>query len=74
MGREKQTRIDSINKTRDSDYVLQDNIVTNRDVGKIKPKYKEITNYVRENDYVHDLDRNVKYYTHQRKRLFNYQE
>ena len=61
MRANKEIQIDKINEKRDSRYMLHDDIVRNRDVGKVQPKYKRLKGKVIDNDYVTEKNRNIKY-------------
>lgn len=68
-------KIDNINKTRNSNFELSENIVSNRAIGKNKPKYKKLTNYNKNNGYTYDISNNrkVRYNQNQQKRKYKFQ-
>lgn len=73
---EKQKRMGKINKNRDPDLHLTDNIVVNRTQVKNDPKYRLLRTFDKEGDYLTNRGRpgfGTKYYTSQIKRNYKYQ-
>lgn len=75
---EKTKRIEKINLNRDTQNQnnLSNNIVKNRRIAKIGPKYKILNQYENQGNYVKDTSnrRNTKYYKTQIRRRFKYQQ
>lgn len=73
--KQKLERVQMLNKTRESKELV-DNIVCNRQTPKNKPKYKKLSEYNRDGNYVTDNSNNrkTKYYKTQLKRRYKFQE
>lgn len=72
---EKVKRTEKLNKNRNPIPKITENIVQDRQIQKISPKYKRLKEYSKQNNYVVDRTnkRNTKYYKTQQKRKYKYQ-
>lgn len=72
---EKNQRITKLNVNKNVAYNLTDNIVKNRQLPKVSPKYKQLAKFTRQGNYVVDNTnkRNTKYYQTQIKRRYKFQ-
>lgn len=74
---EKEARIAKLNTNRSKDISnLHNSIVKNRNIAKNCPKFKKLTNFRKDGEYVVDISskRHNKYCKQQRKRIFKYQD
>lgn len=72
---QKTERIEKLNKNKDNQYSLCENIVVNRDISKCKPKYKKFNEFKLDGNYITDTSnrRFTKCCKKQRKRKFKHQ-
>ena len=68
--------IEKLNESRDNNVELHDNVVEDRQIGKISPKYRILENYNKNGNYTIDKNKKpeMKYYKTQFRRVFKSQK